>query len=228
MKKLSLFGVVLFAFQVMVLAQTNYEVSVGSGIWWENGNPEFIEKPYSSLLSAGFFAKRNFKDKSLGLKTGVEYSYLFASYDNQFDGMDGVWAPKDGNKFDDIFKNYGARQHNISIPLLLYWDRYNVQPFFGLNYNYLATGRQTSTNGAKYFSDSHNFGLNLGVDFKISELFSINMEYKHNLTSDFSQSKSTVGGDGSSGLGSNYNLTNAQAKLSLVYCFRKKSTVYNR
>lgn len=55
MKKLSFFGVVFFAFQAMVLAQTNYEVSIGSGSWWENGNLKYVDKPYSSLLNIVIF-----------------------------------------------------------------------------------------------------------------------------------------------------------------------------
>jgi hypothetical protein len=72
MKKLSFFGVVFFAFQAMVLAQTNYEVSIGSGIWWENGKIEYVNKPHSPLLNIGLYAKRNFTGKIFGLHTGVD------------------------------------------------------------------------------------------------------------------------------------------------------------
>ncbi|MCP4552028.1 MAG: porin family protein [Bacteroidetes bacterium] len=222
MKKLSFFGVVFFAFQAMVLAQTNYEISVGSGIWWENGNLDYVDKPYTPLLNVGVFAKKNFADKHFNLKTGFEYSYLLGSDDYKFDGTIGIWHSENGSEFENINSNYGAGQHNISIPILIYFDRSRVQPFLGLNYNYLATRMQTSTAG-KYFSGSHNIGLNLGLGFRISELFSINMEYKHNLTSDFGQSISGVGGDtGNTVLGSSYNLKNAQAKLSIVYSLNKR------
>jgi hypothetical protein len=223
MKKLNFFGVVFFAFQAMVLAQTNYEVSVGSGIWWENGKLDYVDKPYSSFLNAGIFAKRNFTDKNFGLKTGVEYSYLIGNGDYKFDGTVGIWHSDDGSEFEDINSNYGAGQHNISIPILIYFDKYRVQPFLGLNYNYLATGMQTSTTGTKYFSDSHNIGLNLGIGFRLNKLFTVNMEYKHNLTSDFGQSISSEGSNtGNTVLGSSYDLKNAQAKLSIVYSLSKK------
>ena len=71
MKKLNFLGVVFFAFQAMVLAQTNYEVTVGSGIWWENSNLQYVDVPYSPLINAGVYVKRNFTDKNLGLKTGL-------------------------------------------------------------------------------------------------------------------------------------------------------------
>ena len=223
MKELSFFGVVFFAFQIMVLAQTNYEVSVGSGIWWENGKLEYVDKPYSSFLNAGIFAKRNFTDKNFGLKTGIEYNYLLGCDDYKFDGTIGIRHLEDESEFEEINSNYGAGQHNISIPIIIYFSKYRVQPFLGLNYNYLATGMQTSTTGTKYFSDSHNIGLNLGIGFKLSELFSVNMEYRHNLTSDFGQNiSSEEGNTGNTVLGGSYDLKNAQAKLSIVYSLIKK------
>ena len=227
MKKLSFFGVVFFAFQAMVLAQTNYEVSIGSGVWWENGNLEYVDKPYSSLLNVGFFAKRNFTDKSFGLKTGIEYGYLLGSNDYKFDGTVGIWHSEDGIEFESVNSNFGAGQHNISIPILIYLDRYRVQPFFGLNYNYLSTGMQTSSTGTKYFSDSHNIGVNLGIGFRINKSIAINMEYKHNLTSDYGEAIYYEGSSYSDAdntvLGSSFNLKNAQAKLSIVYSLNKRN-----
>lgn len=226
MKKLSFFGLVFFAFQAMVLAQTNYEVSIGSGIWWENGNLEYVNKPYSPLINAGVYAKRNFTDKSFGLKTGVEYSYLLGSNDYKFDGTTDTWHSENGSEFEYLNSNYGAGLHNISIPILIYFDKYRVYPFLGVNYNYLATGMQTSTNGTKYFSDSHNIGLNLGIGFKLNELFFINMEYKYNLTYDYGEANYYEGGNSSDAdntvLGSSFNLKNAQVKLSIVYKLNKR------
>jgi hypothetical protein len=99
MKKLSFFGVVFFAFQAMVLAQTNYEVSIGSGIWWENGKIEYVNKPHSPLLNIGLYAKRNFSDKNIGLKSGLLYSYLFSTDSYEFDGTTGVWHSQEGYEF---------------------------------------------------------------------------------------------------------------------------------
>jgi hypothetical protein len=226
MKKLSFFGVVFFAFQAMVLAQTNYEVSIGSGIWWENGNLEYVDKPYSPLINAGVYAKRNFTGKSFGLKTGVEYSYLLGSNGYKFDGTNGIWHSENGLEFEDLNSNYGAGQHNISIPILIYFDKYRVHPFLGFNYNYLATGMQTSSTGTKYFSDSHNIGLNLGIGFRLNSLFAINMEYKYNLTYDYGEAISYEGSNPSEAdntvLGSSFNLKNTQVRLSIVYALNKR------
>jgi len=178
------------------------------------------------LLNAGVFANKNFADKHFGLKTGVEYSYLLGSNDYKFDGTIEIWHSEDGSEFESINSNYGAGQHNISIPILIYFDRYRIQPFLGLNYNYLATGMQTSSTGTKYFSDSHNIGLNLGMGFRINKLFAINMEYKHNLTCDYGQAIYYEGSNSSDAdntvLGNSFNLKNAQAKLSIVYSLNKR------
>lgn len=224
MKKLNFFGVVFFAFQAMVLAQTNYEGSIGSGYWWENGKLDYVDKPYSSLLNVGIFAKRNFSVINVGLKTGIEYSYLSGSRDYKYDGTIGVWHSADGSEFEELNRHYSAGLHNISVPLLIFFRSDWVHPFLGINYNYLVTGMLTSTTGTKYFSDSHNIGLNLGADFRLNKLFSIKMEYKYNLTPDFGQSISSSGSTGNTVLGSSYKLRNAQTKLSIVYTFsnRKK------
>lgn len=220
MKKLNFFGVVFIAFQAMVLAQTNYEVTIGSGIWWENGNTEYVDKPYSPLFNIGLFAKRNFTDKSIGLKTGIEYNYLFSSGTYKYDGTVGVWYSPEGYDLENINSKYGAGLHNISIPLLIFYDKYRIQPFVGINYNYLVTGMQTSLAGTVFISDSHNIGLNLGTCLRLNERMAINLEYKHNLTSDYEQLPALH--DLNSVLKSGCKLRNAQTKISLVYTFRKK------
>ncbi len=222
MKKLSFFGVVFFAFQSMILAQTRYELSLGSGIWWENGNIEYLEKPYSPLLNVGFFAKRNSIGKNLGIKIGVEYNYLFSTEEYTFGGTTGIWHSKNGQEFESINNNYGAGMHNILIPLLVYYDKHTIQPYVGVNYNFLATRQQTSPTGTKYYSSSHNLGLNLGASIKINQSFAMNMEFKHNLTPDY---KECISGEGNSNAasahGNTFSLKNTQIKISLVYSFKK-------
>lgn len=224
MKKATFFGIVFFAFQAMVLAQTNYEASVGTGIWWQNGNLANVDKPHTPLLNAGLYAKRNFTDTKFGIKTGIEYSYLLGSSDYKKKETTGVWHSTGGNEFDDLNRNYGAGHHCLSIPFLVYYNKFRVLPFIGFNYNYLATGMQTSETGTAFFNDSNNFGLNGGLGFKVNQHFLINLEYKHNLTNDFGESiTSDNNTTANTILGNSYNLSNAQVKLSIVYALKKKS-----
>lgn len=85
---------------------------------------------------------------------------------------------------------------------------------------------QTSSTGTKYFSDSHNIGLNVGMDFRINKSFAINMEYKHNLTYDYGEAiyyeGSNSGNAENTVLGRSFKLKNVQAELSIVYSFNKK------
>lgn len=216
MKKLSFFGIVFFAFQTMVLAQTNYEVSIGSGIWWQNGMLNNIDKPYSPLINAGFYAKRNFIDKNFGLKTGIGYSYLIPSKDYKFDGTLGIYHTDDGSEFIELNQNYNAGMHNITIPLLLYYDRFFIQPCVGINYNLLVTLNEETVENPTSYNKPHNFGLNFGLDFKINETFAISTEYKRNLTADFGQNPEFLD---NAVLGRDYSLNNSQVLLSIVYSF---------
>ncbi len=223
MKKLSFFSIVFFAFQTMVLAQTNYEISVGSGVWWETSDNEHLNTPYSALLNTGVFAKRNLTGRNIGIKTGIEYSYLLGSNNYEIDDTMGIWHSENSSELEAINSNYGAGQHNISIPILIYFDKYKIQPFCGFNYNYLITNTQTSPTGTKFFSDSHNIGLNFGICFNINNLFSVNMACKHNLTSDFNQNKLNESNDiGNTPLDNSHKFKNTQIKLSLVYSFSKR------
>lgn len=222
MKKLSFFGVVLFAFQSMVLAQTNYEISLGSGVWWESGKMKYVDKPISTSLNATILAIHNFGAKNFGFKTGIEYSYLFSNSEYKFDGSIGVWHTMDGSEFDDINSHYGDGLHNVTIPFLVYSNKYRIMPYLGVNYNYLTTGLQTSLFGTKSISSSHNIGLNIGTGFRLNEFLTINLDFKHNLTSDYGAGVS-VSGNGQMVLGESYDLRNSQTRISLVYNFKKKN-----
>jgi hypothetical protein len=222
MKKLSFFGVVLFAFQTMVLAQPSYEMSLGTGTWWQSGKLDYVDKPFSTLLNVGLFTKRNFRDKNFGLKTGIDYNYLLGSNEYKFDGTIGVWHTQTGYEFEYINRNYGAGLHNISIPFLLYYHKYKVQPFIGLNYNYLTTNQQTSPAGTKFYGVSHNLGLNIGTGFKLYDLYSVNLEFNHNFTPDYEQGSRNFYGP--TVFGESFYLRNNQLRISFVYNFKKKTT----
>jgi hypothetical protein len=222
MKKLSFLGIAIFAVHSLVMAQTDYEITFGSGIWWQSGKLEYVDKPYSPLFNVGLFAERNFPNSNFGAKAGLEYNYLLGSNNYLYDGTPGVWHSKDGYEFESINSKYGAGLHNITFPFLFYYQKNRIQPYLGLNYNYLASGFQHSSSGTTYYSGSHNFGLNIGTGIKLHEIISINIEFKHNLTNDFGAD--ILGPVGASAvMSSSYSLRNSQSKISLVYAFKRKS-----
>ena len=217
MKKLGFFGVVYFAFQSMVLAQTSYEISIGSGAWWASGELAYAERPYSPLLSAGVFAKKNFSDRAIGLRAGLEYSYLISTGSYKYDGTIGVAHSLSGSEFERINEYYGAGLHNVTIPFVVYYDKHAIQPFVGVNYNYISTGlfSSSSFDGLEYVDSSHNFGLNIGTGIKLGNVIKLNVEYRCNLTSDYGEGKGNP--SGYYVLGQSFRLRNSQAKISIVY-----------
>lgn len=221
MKKISFFGVVLFAFQTMVLAQTSYEFSLGSGMWWESSNLQYVDKPYSPSISIGLFAKRNFGVSDFGLKTGLEYSYLISTGKYEYDGTPGVWYSPEGYEYEDLNNNYGSGFHSLSVPVLFYYNRFKIQPFAGVNYNYMLSGVQNSSTGTTYVSDSHNFGINAGIAFTVSKKFAVNVEYKYNLTCDYKEAIYQELTNGSL-VDESRHFRNNQMRVSLVYHFNKQ------
>lgn len=225
MKKLNFFGVVFLAFQTMVLSQTHYEMSIGSGVWWEHGKMDYVVKPYTSLYSVGFYAKKDLGKTPFGLKTGIEYSYFCRSRDYKFDGTVGVWHSIEGWEFERLNSHYGAGQHSIAVPVLFYFDRYRVQPFMGCSYKYLTTGPQYDYFGDRTFGVSHNIGVAMGCNIGLANRIAVNMEFRHNFTSDYSEGIDGPNNMGPSVLGENFFLRNRQTRFSLVYTFKKRKIV---
>ncbi len=220
MKKYSFFGLVFMAFQSMVLAQTNYEIALGTGLWWENGPLAYVEKPYSGSIHLGIYAKRNFSNKATGIRTGLEYGFLSSSGDYKYDGTPGVWHSEEGHEFANLNRHYARGQHSLSIPLLLYYERYRIRPFLGINYNYLITNTLSSKESA-YFADSHNLGFNLGLGWSLGDALSLQLACMQNLTSDYGEQIIYEGRPGSGEdktvLGRSFDLRHARIQLSIVF-----------
>ncbi|MFV0505114.1 MAG: hypothetical protein ACK5L5_00160 [Bacteroidales bacterium] len=238
MRKLGFFAVFGFAFQTMVMAQTSYEVSLGSGIWYENYKHESYRKPIAPMLSGGMYAKRNFDNSHFGLRAGLEYAYLFGISDSQE-----YYAQGSISVGEALNNNYRAGMHNISLPLLVYYDKFFIRPYVGINYNYLRTGKYShyvpstgyNNNGSGNGSwsgnnNSHNFGVMGGFDLKLSKGIAVRIESRFNVTSDYRVDGQALGnnthGQVVSTHRNSYGLRNSQAKISLVYSFgnKKKAT----
>ncbi|MFV0345988.1 MAG: hypothetical protein ACK5IQ_07040 [Bacteroidales bacterium] len=213
MKKLGFFGVLCFAFQTMVMAQTSYEVSLGSGLWWENYKYEDSQKPFAAMADVGVYAKRNFGNSYFGLRTGLEYAYLFGIRDRQSYATSG----NNDEILDKLNSNYRAGMHNLSVPLLLYYDKFVIRPYAGINYNYL----RTRTN-----NDAHNFGVIGGFDVKLSKFCALRVESSFNVTADYKVDDRIPNYNESGELvsydNSRFKMRNSQANISFIYTFGKK------
>lgn len=233
MKKLNFFGVVLFAFQTMVLAQTDFEISLGGGIWWENGNPKTVDIPCSPMTQVGFYLKRNLTNSNVGLKTGLKYGYLFSQheyknhYKYRFYYKEYHYRTGEPEfvgqfvEFEDLNLRYGSDFHHLSIPLLFYYNKYKLKPVVGLNYNYMATGFQENTYNTKHFTQSQNVGINAGINYNIFKNISLYLEYTHNLFYDYGE-WFQYESNGNTVIDVGRYLWHNQASISVVYEFNKK------
>lgn len=85
MKKVSFFGLALFAFQSMVLAQADYGISIGGGTWWSKcNNPvingdRFAKTELSPNLSLGIYYKQ-YIQSGFTVETGLNYRLLLSNY----------------------------------------------------------------------------------------------------------------------------------------------------
>lgn len=211
MKKLGFLSVVFFAFNTMVLAQTEFEVSVGSGIWWQTKNIEEISFPKAITNNIGVYANRNINNLPIGIKIGVEYAFLQGI--NKNCTWDNTYSVQ--TILNDINNIYKTNSHNITVPLLLYFNKFAIVPFAGINYNYLHSNNITDEI-TSFISATHNFGLEAGLNIKITPRFSATVDYRQNLTADkysFGNAQSDVISD--------LELRNAQLRLSVTYKLKK-------
>ncbi|MBN1116673.1 MAG: hypothetical protein JXA77_05695 [Bacteroidales bacterium] len=144
----------------------------------------------------------------------------FQLNDYKFDGTIGIWHSEEGYEFEDLNIHYGSGFHNVSVPLLVYYNKHKIEPFIRLNYNYLVSGLLKNASGTEYISDSHNIGINIGTGYSFFKNISINFEYKHKLAYDYSEliSGST---DGQTIIDESRYLWNNQVAVSLMYKFNK-------
>lgn len=208
MKKLNVMAIFWLAFQTIVLAQTQFEVAVGGGISYESGVMKNIQRPYSPTANVGFFVRNDFFRHHLGIKTGIAYHRLFHTDDYTNKKVIGETSPIILRTYNEV---YGRGYNYLTVPLLFYFSRFSIQPFVGINYNLFLSDLIDKTSSGS----SNNIGLNVGLEWRISERFALNAMYLYNFTADGVFQLSD--GDKSNSL--MHKLHNQQAALSLIYRF---------
>jgi opacity protein-like surface antigen len=212
MKRFVFSALMIFAFHNMLIAQIGFETSTGGGIGYRNvKNLDHVNTPLSPVVSVGFLAKKQIPAGNFSVRSGIEYNYSFRTGRYEFDGTKGVWHSE--YYCDDLNTWYGRNFHCISLPVLFSWEKYDVVPVAGVNYNcsFSDSYRMEGVEG-RFQNSSHHFGVSLGAEYKLSETISLGLSYKRNLTKDFA---------------SEYNSKiiepkNTQIVFSLTYRFRKK------
>lgn len=221
MKNLSFVGLMLFAFNSMVLSQTDYHIALNSGAWYQQGKLSYVNKPLSPLVGTGVYAEKGLGGRNFAMKSGIEYDYLISSRTFKFDGTTGVWHSNE-HDFIRLDQIYGNGLHSFAIPLLIKYRKYKIHPSVGVNYNCLISSALSENNFA-YTSSTHNIGLNYGVNAPLSSSFSINIEFRHNLTADYSEEIVGLNSENyDMTLGESFSLRNSQFRISLGYKLNNK------
>lgn len=208
MKKLSFFGVVLFAFQNMVIAQTNFGVSAGGGTWWAKSNNPFGSVEFSPTFNTGLFFSQPLSN-AFNLKMEVNYSYLMSNYSYKaiVDTLNWVVTGEG-----ESATNY----HQISLPLQVGYKIGEFRPFLGVEYSYR-------------FSESwldkriYSFGVIGGVNYLFNDKFSVSLNYYQGLSDDYTQKGTIINPFTSEKIGEyNYFWKSSRLGLTLYYTFSKK------
>lgn len=172
MKKLSFFGVVLFAFQSMVMAQSDYGVSAGAGIWWATCNKPIVKSVYSPILNFGLYYEQPLW-KNLFVKAELNYYYLFSNYSYK-----GYIDFINNNEVTFGDAESGDDYHQFSIPLQIGYKIGKIEPSLGMGYSY----RILIDRLRKRISI---FELTAGLNYNITDKVSLGLNYYYGLTKDY-------------------------------------------
>jgi hypothetical protein len=207
MKKLSFIGVVLFAFQSMVLAQSDFGLSAGTGLWWTKCNVSSAGSEFSPLLNIGTYAKVPLHG-NLFLRTGINYHYMFrnGSYKQKLDYSMPVTIG-DGES--------ASAYHLFSLPLQLGLELPRFEPYLGMEYTYRVS--ESWLNAKK-----SSLGVSAGLNYNISSLMSLGLNYQLGLKADTRLNGSLIDPLSSEVIGNyDYSWKTDRVQFSLYYSLKK-------
>lgn len=208
MKKLSFLGVVLFAFQSMVIAQTNYGISAGVGTWWATSNHPNASVGFSPTFNAGFFIKQPL-GKAVFLQLDANYTFLNNNSSYKVAVENPVWGTiGDGESASDY--------HQITVPLEVGYKIGKFSPLLGIEYSYRFSEPWLKR-------QIHSFGFIGGVNYSINDKFSIGLNYYQALTKDISIEEEVLDPISLQAIGAyNYYWRSSSIGLTLYYALNNK------
>ena len=197
MKKIGFLGVVLFAFQNMVLAQNDVGIYLGSGAYnllvLDEENTNFVP-----TLNLGISYQELFANDKLFYDVKLNYSYLSQTSFNSVDSISistielPLIAPPITTMPNTTIEAATSKYHcNIlSLPLTLGLNGGKFRPFIGVepyfkDYQYISTPVDTPENRLTGFGvSSTSIGANaiLGFQIPFSKRFSLNASYARQFT----------------------------------------------
>jgi hypothetical protein len=177
MKKLSFWGVVLFAFQNMVLAQNNVSLQIGVGAYKLQNIDQMNVRPAADFM-AGLGYSRSMGNGKMRLNIDLNYHYKLKT---------SAYFPEEV-RLDPFMETRIARYTKpfqmINLPVSVQWNKKTISPFVGAapyfewtNFDQIFT---TDSGESKSFPTTVNYyGLDLfaGVEIPISHKFQARISY---------------------------------------------------
>lgn len=182
MKKLSFLGMVFFAFQNIVVAQTDFSIALGTNAWWMRDSFTQVTNPISSGASIGLFASHPMLNQKITLEFGVNYIYNIATPNYK---VKSTSSEEEFNQFyaESLNENIiGDYHHQLAIPILFHWNTQSkVTPFIGAEFNFKKTAG--GYNDAEFIPDR---GIKIGTSYTISERLKLRLAYYHGTSNEVS------------------------------------------
>ncbi|MFN8304388.1 MAG: hypothetical protein U0U46_18005 [Saprospiraceae bacterium] len=186
MKKIGFFGVVLLAFQHMVLAQNHVTLNAGTGMYRMVATPRMSARP-GAAFSLGVGYRRDLIAGKLSAGGELNFHYLMRS---DFDTLlrNGPYAGFSNPLSDD--EDFSLKPLLFNLPLYLRWQTRWLSPCAGLDLyykispkkGYVVSGDGQILENARYRTPCTGLGLLLGLDAPISPRLSVALNYCQGLT----------------------------------------------
>ena len=236
MKKIGFLGVVLFAFQNMVLAQNDVGVYLGSGI--HNIIVEDLENTeFAPSIHVGLSYQKSISKDKMFFNAKLNYSRLtttdFKFTDSLYINVRSLPEITGPFPIEEIETETIAEEANVSsqfnlfsVPLTLGINGRIVRPFWGVEpyyrtftHWYQTSTPDVSTSEPSFFRghSSYELGLNvmLGFQISLSKRLSINAAYARQITNGYEQVLNTK---------PNTSIKNQRMDLTLRYRLFKKES----
>ncbi len=185
-KKLSFFGVVFFAFQNMVLAQNDFHLNFGGGMYNLTTNNS-LQTPKSPQFLAGLGYSRTMAAGKISLQAELNYHFLIRS---DFDNVGNLmYQPNPLRNNEGFAQNY----HLVNLPVSLQWNTKWFSPHAGLELYYKTSPKipyvATTTSGESvsqpYYIAYHAIGWFIGFQVPISNRLRGNLNYFQGISTEY-------------------------------------------
>ena len=143
MKKIGFFGVILFAFQNIILSQNDIAINIGAGGYRLNSNYSSIKTNIAPMFSTGVGYSHRFAKGNFNWNVDLNYHFMLRS---DFDAAQTL--PVTGTAITG--ENFKQNYHLFNLPVSLQWNAKWFSPLAGIEAYYKLSPRiaQTFTNSA--------------------------------------------------------------------------------